>query len=55
MSVNADGETPLHYASTYAYYFGIEALITHGADPNAADIYGRTPMFNAIHSGMFEI
>ena len=47
----ADGETPLHFASTYAYYFGIQQLIEYGADPNATNMHGQTAVFDAFNAG----
>lgn len=41
---NKFGQTPLHYAITYARLAGIKILLQHGADVNARDGKGKTPL-----------
>jgi ankyrin repeat protein len=46
----ADGaQTPLHYAVASENAECALALLRCGADPNATDTLGRSPMFIALH------
>jgi ankyrin repeat protein len=38
------GATPLHYAVKAGFVGTIQVLLEHGADPNALDDRGRTPL-----------
>jgi len=42
--VRTKGETPLHRAAAYANERIIEFLIKNGADKQAVDAYGNTPL-----------
>jgi hypothetical protein len=42
--------TPLHHAAAHANLNIIKMLIEHGANPNAKDFYGKTPLFKAIYN-----
>jgi ankyrin repeat protein/uncharacterized protein YegL len=42
------GATPLHIASYYNCIESAQKLLSLGADPNAIDIYGQTPMHHAV-------
>jgi hypothetical protein len=42
--VRALGATALHYATKAGFLRTIEVLIDHGADPDARDSHGRTPL-----------
>jgi ankyrin repeat protein len=43
------GKTPLTFAAALGYQSVMNRLIENGADCNAADIYGRTPL-SPLHS-----
>lgn len=43
-----EGQTALHIASNLNLHGSIESLLNTGADINAMDIYGNTPLHNAI-------
>jgi hypothetical protein len=45
---DADGRTALMLAVTHGQLAAVEALLAHGADPNAADIHGVTPLQAAL-------
>lgn len=47
---NTVGETPLHAAIVNACFDIAELLIAKGADVNAKDEYGETPLYIAAHS-----
>jgi hypothetical protein len=38
-----DGKTALHYAAMWGRYDAVEFLLSHGANRNAVDDFGRTP------------
>lgn len=42
------GNTPLHIAATGGYVHLIHPLLAAGADINAKNEKGRTPIFNAV-------
>jgi ankyrin repeat protein len=41
--------TVLHYAAWTGGMDNVRLLLHHGADPNARDVIGRTPMSNAAN------
>eukprot|EP00276_Gloeochaete_wittrockiana_P008319 CAMPEP_0184659418 /NCGR_PEP_ID=MMETSP0308-20130426/29517_1 /TAXON_ID=38269 /ORGANISM="Gloeochaete witrockiana, Strain SAG 46.84" /LENGTH=121 /DNA_ID=CAMNT_0027099213 /DNA_START=9 /DNA_END=374 /DNA_ORIENTATION=+ len=43
--------TPLHWAADYGKVEVIDFLISKGADVEAKDRYGNTPLFSAIYEG----
>ena len=47
-------ETPLHRAAWYGYTTSCRLLLEHGADVDAVDTKGRTPVVLAIHAGHVE-
>ncbi|XP_011867191.1 PREDICTED: nuclear factor NF-kappa-B p100 subunit isoform X2 [Vollenhovia emeryi] len=47
---NSSGKTPLHYAASQDQPQVTKALLTLGADPNIADIYGQMPLHKAVKS-----
>lgn len=47
---NYKGKTALHCAAKAGFVRVMEVLISHGADVNAADNNGETPLFDAISS-----
>jgi len=51
--VNAEcgGRPPLHVAADYGQKEVLEYLVRHGADINATDKYGITPLLSAIYEG----
>lgn len=46
-----DGMTPLHYAARAGHSDVVKVLLKHGADTNATDHDGGTPILEACHSG----
>ncbi|KJV72236.1 ankyrin repeat domain-containing protein [Orientia tsutsugamushi] len=46
--------TALHYAIRAGYLEIASLLLTHGADPNAQDIYGNTPFHSAFREGSLQ-
>ena len=48
--LDADGQTPLHWALTSEELQSMQHLIKLGADPNVRSIEGATPMMNAVQS-----
>lgn len=53
-SVDTSGKTTLHTAACEAYPEMVELLITRGADVNATDLDGRTPLMEAALWGRVE-
>ncbi|MCH8294368.1 ankyrin repeat domain-containing protein [Candidatus Poribacteria bacterium] len=50
-STTNDGRTPLHYAAEKGNSAFAEILVQYGADVNACDRVGRTPLIEAAHGG----
>ena len=46
---NGLGETPLHYAATFGSVESVRILLDHGADPNARNRAGATPLVSAAY------
>lgn len=46
-----DGETPLIYAIGRGWTDWVRALLEHGADPDAADKHGKTPLIQSLTKG----
>ncbi|KAF6031868.1 hypothetical protein EB796_009770 [Bugula neritina] len=46
-----DSRYPLHFAADYGQLEVLEYLISQGADINAEDKYGITPLLSAIYEG----
>ncbi|KAK1636510.1 ankyrin repeat-containing domain protein [Colletotrichum phormii] len=46
---NANGTTVLHTAVRNSAYLVVQYLLDKGADPNARDKWGQTPLFKACH------
>jgi ankyrin repeat protein len=44
---DADGRTALMLAVLHRHSDAVDALLAHGADPNAADAHGTTPLQTA--------
>jgi len=49
------GEVPLHWAARNGNLRMVRMLMAHGADVNATDIEGRTPLRMALHAGHKEV
>ena len=47
-----EGGTPLLHAIQYSRYKGARALLAAGADPNARDARGRTPLHRMLSKGI---
>src|SRR5207249_4280260 len=43
-AMRVDGKTPLHLAARAGYLATMQQLLSHGADPNAGDESGQTPL-----------
>jgi ankyrin repeat protein len=55
-AANADGNTPLHYASRFGKLEIVKYLVGHcGADIHAADNTGATPLHEASRCGWLEV
>ncbi len=50
-----NNDTPLHLAAYFGYRDVAELLLTHGADVNAINSYGRTPLHRAAFNGHQDI
>ena len=48
---DTDGHTPLHFAAFHGNYRGVEALLSAGANPNAVNYRGKTPLHKAVQLG----
>ena len=46
-----DGHTPLHFAAFHGYYRGVDTLLSMGANPNAANYRGKTPLHKVVQLG----
>ena len=58
MQAELTGETPLHMAARYTRADAAKRLLDAGANPNALDLKGRTPLHAAVAAdarGVFEI
>jgi len=53
--LRAEGETPLHIASSAGYVEIVKLLIENGADLNIKEVNGNIPLHNAITSRHLEI
>ena len=49
------GSSPLHYAAGACFKDAVQLLLAHGADPNAADDIGDTPLMAAAQAGCTEL
>jgi ankyrin repeat protein len=52
--VDAENNTPLHWACVRGHIQMVNTLISHGANPNAANDFGDTPMHWASSGGHLE-
>lgn len=50
-----NNDTSLHLAAYFGYRDVAEVLLTHGADVNAINSYGRTPLHRAAFNGHEDI
>lgn len=52
---DANGDLPLHVAADQGRYIITQLLLDHGADPNAFDQAGRTPIERALLAGRIQV
>lgn len=52
---DAEGKTPLHFASSQGNIPAVKALLSHGADANVKDSIGDTPLIEAAYRGNIEV
>jgi ankyrin repeat protein len=55
MTLETNGETPLHLALAYGQPAAARVLLEHGADVNAKSPRGRTPLYYAIFDGVASV
>lgn len=52
-SAKSNQRTPLHSAAARGFAPVVEFLLSQGANPNARNIQGETPLFEALYNGNF--
>ena len=52
---DSDGATPLHFCASRGHLSAAKLLLTSGASPDHADLWGKTPVHDALENRHQEV